>query len=237
MSDTGDLYAVIDATWPAYRLWREGGWIFRDGRGGGKRVSAATLIGTDATPDIGFAARTLAKVGQPPLFMLRPEQAEFDATLEAAGYRLLDPVTILIGDLDTLDSNLPTRLCVTSDDPTEDMAQVWAAGGIGPARLDIMRRCPLPKTCVGLTVDGDTVSVAYAAQSGNTVMCHAVEVRASHRRQGLGRDIMRAVLGWSRDQGAAKLAIITTDENAPALALYRGMGLQDAGRYHYRIMP
>ena len=37
-----DLAAVMEATWPAARVWREGPFLCRDGAGGGKRVSAAS---------------------------------------------------------------------------------------------------------------------------------------------------------------------------------------------------
>ena len=40
-----DLFAAVDATWPAAEDTQVGGWTIRDGRGGGQRVSAASGIG------------------------------------------------------------------------------------------------------------------------------------------------------------------------------------------------
>ena len=34
-----DAYAIIDATWPAAEYRRAGGFLIRDGQGGGSRVS------------------------------------------------------------------------------------------------------------------------------------------------------------------------------------------------------
>jgi N-acetylglutamate synthase len=43
---TGDVFAdAMEATWPPAATTRLGPWLLRDGKGGGKRVSAATLAG------------------------------------------------------------------------------------------------------------------------------------------------------------------------------------------------
>ena len=151
------------------------------------------------------------------------------------GYEVIDPVTVLIAPLSKMTSEDPARTPLFATDPTEDMAHVWQAGGIGPARLDIMRRCTLPKTCVALTEGGQTAAVAFAALHDGLVMCHAVEVLDRFRRRGLGRDIMLAVLGWAQDQKAHSVSVLTTRANTAALALYKGMGMTEAGGYHYRI--
>lgn len=233
--DTNRLFASVDATWPPHRIWQQGGWTFRDGRGGGKRVSAATLSGPAQDADIEFAARVMAEMGQPDLFMIRPQDAALDQELAAAGYEIIDPVTVLIAPLSEMPSDGPVRAPLFSGEPTDGMAQVWQAGGIGPARLAIMRRCDLPKTCVALFEEGQTAAVAYAACDDGLVMCHAVEVLERFRRRGLGREIMLAVLGWARDQQAHGLSVLTTRANSAALALYKEMGMSEAGGYHYRI--
>ena len=47
--DTCDaLEAALEATWPPARAWTVGPWRIRDGAGGGKRVSAATIRNPDA---------------------------------------------------------------------------------------------------------------------------------------------------------------------------------------------
>ncbi|TMV56955.1 GNAT family N-acetyltransferase, partial [Thioclava sp. BHET1] len=43
MSPDGEaIFAALDASWPAAALHHAGPWLIREGRGGGKRVSAAT---------------------------------------------------------------------------------------------------------------------------------------------------------------------------------------------------
>lgn len=233
--DADRLFGSVDATWPPHRIWRQGGWIFRDGRGGGKRVSAATLAGAPEDADIAFAERVMAQIDQPPLFMIRPQDGALDQRLAAAGYGIIDPVAVLVAPLSEMTQEASMRAPLFAADPADDMAQVWQAGGIGPARLDIMRRCTLPKTCLALMQDGRTAAVAFAACDDGLVFCHAVEVLEGFRRRGLGRDIMLAVLGWARGRRAHSLGVLTTRANSAARTLYGGMGLHEATGYHYRI--
>ena len=233
--DIDRLFASVDATWPPQRIWQHGDWTFRDGRGGGKRVSAATLAGAAQDADTEFAARVMAGMDQPDLFMIRPQDAVLDQRLAEAGYGIIDPVTILIAPLSEMPTETPARAPLFSGAPADDMARVWRAGGTGQARLDIMRRCDLPKTCVALIEDGQTAAVAFSACHDGLVMCHAVEVLERFRRRGLGRDIMLAVLDWARNREAHSLSVLTTRANRAALDLYGGMAMTEGGSYHYRI--
>ena len=80
---SADLFAVIDATWPAAALHRAGAFVVREGRGGGKRVSAASAEGPWTEADIDAAIATHARLHQPALFMIRPGDAALDAALAA----------------------------------------------------------------------------------------------------------------------------------------------------------
>ncbi len=233
--DADSLFRSVDATWPPHRIWQQDGWTFRDGRGGGKRVSAATLATAPDRADTEVAVRIMAEMDQPDLFMIRPQDVALDRQLSETGYTVIDPVTVLVAPLSAMTREAPTRVPLFVQEPTRDMAEVWRAGGIGPARLDIMRRCTLTKTCVALKEDGHTAAVAFTACDDGLVMCHAVEVLAGFRRRGLGRDIMLAILDWARGQQAHSISVLTTRANTAALTLYDGMGMGEITGYHYRI--
>jgi len=87
LTDLERLYQVIDHTWPAARLWTEGGWTLRDGQGGGKRVSAATIAAPEA--DIAQAETSMRAMGQRPLFMIRSGDDPLDAPNLRRGAMLL----------------------------------------------------------------------------------------------------------------------------------------------------
>ena len=81
------LMALCEATWPPARSFASGAFLLRDGAGGGKRVSAATLLpGASWSEDDRLRAeQEMRALGQQPLFQIRAGEERLDATLEAAG--------------------------------------------------------------------------------------------------------------------------------------------------------
>ena len=55
-------------------------------------------------------------------------------------------------------------------------------------------------------------------------------VAPSHRRRGVGRELVEAVISWAREQGFSHLALWAPSANPAALELYRQAGFKDTGR-------
>jgi ribosomal protein S18 acetylase RimI-like enzyme len=229
-----DLFAALDATWAAAATVETGGWTVREGRGGGKRVSAATTDREDA--DIAAAEDAQAALGQPPLFCLRDGQSALDAALAGRGYRIVDPVVLYEAPVAAIAAEPPARLSAFPLwPPLAITREIWAEGHIGPERLAVMERVGLPKTAILGRAGDRAAGAVFAAVAGDIAMTHALHVDPAARRQGLARNLMRAAAAWAAAQGAARLALAVTAANAPANALYRALGMRVAGRYHYRV--
>ena len=82
---TPDWYAVIDGTWPAATYREEDPWTFREGRGGGSRVSATTADGPVTDADIDRAEEAMLAMDQKLIFQIREGQEDFDRMLAARG--------------------------------------------------------------------------------------------------------------------------------------------------------
>lgn len=63
-------------------------------------------------------------------------------------------------------------------------------------------------------------------------------VTEEHRRSGLGRELVEAVMERARERGCVRLELDVDDDNEPALALYRSLGFSDEpkGRGGSRLM-
>lgn len=230
-----DLQAVAELTWPPATTHRAGPWTIREGRGGGQRVSAASAAADWTEADIPMAEAAMRALGQSPLFVLQPHEAALDAALAARGYALHDPVVAYAAPTDRLAATEPPFLSTFPHWPPLSVArQIWAEGGIGPARIAVMDRVDGPKTCILGRTGDRAAGAAFVAVHGNVAMLHALETVPDQRRKGCGHNILRAAGRWALDHGALTLALLVTERNVAARALYASLQMQVVGQYHYR---
>lgn len=235
MTEAERLLGVLEATWPPAARTEAGPWTIRDGRGGGKRVSAATARGPVAEGDVGRAEAAMRALGQAPLFMVRPGEEALDALLAARGYRVADPVDLFAARLADLGLPPPPRLsAIPAWPPLAIQRELWARAGIGAARLAVMERASCPKTTLLARMDDRAAGTAYVGLHDGMAMIHALEIHPRFRRRGLGRHMMAGAADWARRQSAQDLGLVVTQANAGAQALYASLGLLRVGQYHYR---
>ncbi|MCE6959961.1 GNAT family N-acetyltransferase [Cereibacter sphaeroides] len=231
-----ELYATLEATWPPAAHRRIGPWTIRDGRGGGKRVSAATAEAEWTPEDLPGAEAAMAALGQPALFMLRSGEEALDAALEQRGHRIVDPVTAYAAPVTALAAEPPSGMAAFPHWPPLGIVRdLWAEGGIGPERVAVMERVAGPKCCLLGRQDDRPSGAAFVAIHGTNAMLHALEVTPSLRRLGSANNMLRRAACWAQDHGATRFSLVVTSANLPARALYASLGLQVVGQYHYRM--
>lgn len=237
LPDQGALFAAMEATWPPAAARRLGAWTIREGRGGGKRVSAATAEAAVGPEDIDTAEAAMRALGQSPLFLIREGESGLDAALADRSYDLIDPVVFYATPIAPLAAEpLPPVTAFAVWEPLAIMEELWAAGGIGPGRLEVMARVPGPRTGLFGRSRACPAGVGFVALEGRIAMVHALEVAPAFRREGVGRNLMHLAARWGAAEGADHLALAVTRENAAANRLYSSLGMGAVGGYHYRIL-
>ena len=249
------ILAAIDGTWPPARIFDQGGWTFRQGQGGGQRVSATTLARPPVTADkpaaggdglspgdmdaaIARAEAGMLDMGQHPLFMIRPGETLLDAALDRRGYLVHDPVRAwACPPAQLCDRDIPRVTVFDLWEPLAIQREIWAAGGIGPGRLAVMARTAGPRTALLGRWQDKPAAVAFVAIHDGVAMLHALEVRPEQRRKGMAGWMMRGAAAWARDNGADCLAVLCTLANGPANGLYAALGMASVTEYHYRRRP
>ena len=233
-----DWFAALDGTWPAARYERLGPVTLREGQGGGSRVSAATVEGSFLPADLEAAENAMRAMGQRPIFQVRPGQEALDTALAERGHTPFDPVTIYACPVAQLtDVPVPRMTVFEVWEPLALMLDLWAEGGIGPARIAVMARAKGPKTGLLGRFREKPAGVAYVAIHDGIAMLHALEVLPTQRRSGMGRWFMRAAAHWAAKQGAQTLSVMCTKANGPANGLYTSLNMAVVGEYHYRHLP
>jgi ribosomal protein S18 acetylase RimI-like enzyme len=225
------LGQVMDATWPSASHRSLGPFTLRDGAGGGKRVSAASLSGDFTEADLDAAEAAMPA----PLMLIREADTALDAALERRGWRVVDPVVAYAAPVAALTADLPPLAAFPHWPPLEIARSVWAEGGIGPARLAVMDRVQGPKAALLARTEDRPAGVAFVACHGAEAMLHALEVRPDQRRKGTGQSLLHAAANWAASEGAARLSLVVTRQNAAARALYDRLGMRVVGQYHYRM--
>lgn len=72
--------------------------------------------------------------------------------------------------------------------------------------------------------------VATLQLVGDTADLHRVVVAPERRGRGIGRALVEAGLAWVAGRGADRVLLEVEHDNAPALALYRGLGFAELAR-------
>ena len=237
LPDGPALHPAAEATWPPSTVSRLGPWTIRKGPGG-KRVSAATAEAPFRPEDVADAERTMERMGQLPLFMIRDGDAELDAALDAAGYGIVDPTLLYAIPVAALTNRpAPPASAFRIWPPLAIMRSLWAAGGIGPDRVAVMDRAAEPRTALLARMEDRAAGCAFVACRGDCAMIHAIEVAPPFRRKGAASNLLRSAAFWAQDRGAACLALAVTRANGAARSLYASLGLAVVGQYHYRARP
>ncbi len=239
-TDATAVAEAIAATWPPEAVHDAGPFRLAQGSGGGNRVSAARLrdpcadgSGVTAAEIAAVAAHTRA-LGQEALFMVFGWQAPLDRLLETEGYGMRDATDMLCSAVSRVAAPPPPVTCFDIWPPLAVQEDIWAAGGIGPARLAVMHRVPGPRTTIFGRIGDRPAGTAFVAVHRDVAMLHALEVSPGSRRRGLARTMVHAAAHWAERHGAAVFSALVTRENSAAQGLYASLGLAAVGQYHYR---
>ena len=237
MTNAARLLDALDQSWPAAEYANAGTLRVGRGCGGGMRVGSATAItdGPVAAADMAKARAINKGWAQASVFRALAD-SRFATSLQAHGLNAQAPTEILsIPIAQLIDVPVPPLTVFPIWPPLAIQRQLWAAAGIGPERMDVMKRCALPRTALLGRMKDHAAAVGYVAASGSVAAIHAIDVIPGMRRKGLGRWMLRAAAFWGAEHGCDELALAVRADNHPAKELYRAMGLEPSGSYLYYV--
>jgi putative acetyltransferase len=116
----------------------------------------------------------------------------------------------------------------------------WRSAADERRYLRAIRRYPHAAVFVAEAEDGTVVGRLSIARDQHPASRHVADlglmVAQSHRRQGVGRALLRAAVDWARKQDVQKLELHVFPHNEAAIALYEQFGFVREGyrRRHYR---
>jgi ribosomal protein S18 acetylase RimI-like enzyme len=219
------------------------GWLLGFRPGPTKRLRCVNAFYSTSLPlaeKVDYCVRFYQSVGLPAIFRMLPfsQPPELDAYLESLAWNRFEQTLVLRADVSTASPRHLTRDSVEIVDVPR-----WeevTAGLLDRARdalsaaVERAKSYPLPHTGAIIRHQGEVVACGLAKLEGAHAGLFAVNTAPAHRRQGLGRAIVGALLAEASRQGARVAYLQVTADNEAALALYRSFGFAPVYDYWYR---
>jgi GNAT superfamily N-acetyltransferase len=238
------LEPIADRAWPARERSILGGWRLNATDGWSMRSNACWPLSApdrDVEAAIDAAEGWLEARGLPPRFKLTDgatTPADLAERLARRGYADCKKTLVMVGPaLGRLD---PAVTLLDAPDATFETVFTAAAGGnLADARerLETLSRISAPARFARLDVDGDNAAIGASAVEGEWAGIFGMRTAPEHRRKGLARRILRALLAEVGALGASRAYLQVEADNAPAIALYELEGFGAAYAYRYWVKP
>ncbi|MEV3925369.1 GNAT family N-acetyltransferase [Actinomadura coerulea] len=229
------LGELVAEAWPAPFAQDIGGWRLRHADGVTKRANSVLPMDDPGDVDlaIGRAERFYTALGLPTVFLMdaqaRPEG--LDGVLEGRGYELVEPTIAMTAGL----SGPYEREGVdVLDAPSREWLHRWWSVDGGHDHRPPMAEKILTGVSAGYAC-ADGLAVGRGVPQGEWLGVYAMAVAPDARRRGLGRRVLRALLGWGSERGCERAYLVVVERNAAARTLYESEGFVPAAAYHYRV--
>ncbi len=235
MIDPTILEPIADDAWPARERERLGGWRLNASSGHSMRINACWPLGApDRDPEAAIEAveAWFSARGLPPRFKLT-DGVVAPADLAARGYGGGKETLVMAGG--TTGEGDPSVRLLSTPDATFEAVFTASAGDPedGRERIEALGRMPPPACFAKLDIDGAPAAIGVAALGGGFAGVFGMRTVPAHRRKGLARRVLRALLAEARQRGVERAWLQVEADNAPAIALYADEGFEPAYRYHY----
>ena len=243
MIDPALLEPLADDAWPARERARLGGWRLNSSSGRSMRINACWPLATpDRDPEAALDAveAWFAERGLPPRFKLTDgvvAPADLAERLAARGYRACKATVVMLGQLKDVAGGEGDAAIRLSDRPDATFEAVFTATAGDPEdgreRLEAVGRIPAPARFARLDIDGVPAAIGASAIGGGYAGIFGMRTVPDHRRKGLARRVLRALLAEAKTLGAERAWLQVEADNAPAIALYADEGFEPGYRYSY----
>jgi ribosomal protein S18 acetylase RimI-like enzyme len=245
-ADLGTVRALEERAfnaWPARQSVLHAGWVLRLSGGFTKRANSVNAVQAGAPFDgVRAAAEALyARHGLPPVFRISPlAPPAADQELAGAGYTHFDPSLVMTAGLQAAQAHAGMQIDAI---PTAAWLDGFAAANGVPEQHHathhaMVHGIALP--CAFATLRdtaGRTIGFGLAVHERGAIGLYDIVVDPALRGQGHGRALVRALLQWGVQAGAASAYLQVRATNGAARSLYASLGFEEAYGYHYRLPP
>lgn len=240
-----DLELACITAWPARTSANIDGWRACATAGKSWRVNSIWPLdwtGADVDASIAAATAWAEAQGIRPAFKLADgaiAPADLAAALQRHGYAPHMPTLVMTRTLGHTPA--PDRTVKVHDSPTGEFWTPLRAAAPSAEdfaeRADIVMRTTPPRAFAVAHLDHQPAAIGFGDITDGLLGVYLMRTAPKARRQGLARDIVRALCGWAAANGARAAYLQVEESNDAAVALYAQDGFAAAYRYQYWIKP
>ncbi|WP_245198586.1 GNAT family N-acetyltransferase [Jiella mangrovi] len=241
------LEAAGFRAWPATRTAFDGTWAVRLTRSfPAKRLNSINPLDPSDTTDIpdrlARARRTFAEAGRTVIVRQSPlAPPALVEHLDREGWQRFDESIVMTGDLAKVDYEGSVERIPIRDAARYLEASLAVHGRPASLRSGLAEILDAIRPPCGMFVrengTGRPVAVALAIQDNDLCGLLDVAVAPECQRQGIGLDLVKTALRYSKHKGAKTGWVQVEADNAAGCALYGKLGFKEAYRYIYRAPP
>ncbi|WP_136603932.1 GNAT family N-acetyltransferase [Paenibacillus dokdonensis] len=230
--------------WPTLQTLVYDGWLLRFADGYTKRSNSVNAIynmsGDNLALKIIKCEELYRKAELDAVFKITPfVPASLDQTLEERGYKLADPSTVMILELDT--AAMPK---LTHVEVSESLTPKWVDtftsfhNGLSERNQAAMKKM-LSQTVLQtgyftLYQESMPVACGLGVIEDQVVGLFDIVTSEQHRNQGYGEQLILNILQWAKENGTTHSYLQVVQNNAPANRLYEKLGYREIYSYWYR---
>lgn len=254
-----DLVASIErATLAAVapvRVTEQSGWLIPTSPGSLRRAKSAAPLRhpgddafanpADAPGPVSAVVETYQQAGHQPLLRLPLGNAVLESAAVREGLSPSGCNAVMVGHTLELLQRASRRTDRTGSSPLvvhagTEADTAWQSLFLGPGfdpvdgqcRIEHLSRSPCNRFFTAWWAE-EPVACGAAALSHGWFSAHGMRTSQAHRGKGLATAVLRAMAEFALEQGYGQAFLQVEAENAAAVSLYQGLGLQTAWSYAY----
>jgi N-acetylglutamate synthase len=232
---------------PALETRHYDGWLLRLADGYTRRANSVNPIYGSTLPlsdKIVFCEAFYTDRHQPTIFRMTPfsQPAELDEALAAEGYVVQGVVSVRTMPLEdaprpAIEADWVRRPAIHQAWLDQYIAFTGLAPELGPRITQVMEQLT-PSACfLQMVRQREVIAVGRAVFDDGWLGMYNLAVNPRYRNQGIGRQMMLAMLAWGVQRGASDAYLQVETANTPAITLVDGLGFRESYAYWYRARP